>query len=93
MNKPQKTPITLEQQVEEYKKIIAAEKGKRLLTARGFNDRYEEHTRINPGLKAEAVYELTEKDHVQVAARRKYSNFDSFRQIRKRIIRGEYKGD
>ena len=59
-----------------------------ILTPEGFNTRYEEVQRDFPLKKSEDIYETVEAEHKGITGKRKYSNFDSFRQIRKRIIRG-----
>lgn len=79
---------TVRQEFEDMHAQEVKKKRQQLLTPEGFNARYEELQTNNHLMKAEAVYELVEEEHKQLAGRRKYSNFDSFRQIRKRIIRG-----
>jgi hypothetical protein len=52
----------------------------------GFNNLFERNTAEFAGQPATRVYEITEKIYENVAGRRRYSSFDSFRNTRKKTF-------
>lgn len=79
---------SLKDEFKELSEKLELAKLQQILTPEGFNSRYEEVQRDFSLKKSEDIYEIVEAEHKAIAGKRKYSNFDSFRQIRKRIIRG-----
>jgi len=96
LRQPQKVESDKPKTIKEEFQAIASEEQRKkaleILTPIGFNAKYDDLFKDHSLSKAEDVYELTEQAHMKESGgKRKYSNFDSFRQIRKRIIRGEMK--
>jgi hypothetical protein len=58
-----------------------------ILTTEGFIRYFFQMIRDNPAITQTDAYEKTEKEYEEITGRRKYSGFDSFRQIKKRYLR------
>lgn len=58
-----------------------------LLTTEGFIKHFYKIIRDNPDITQNDAYEQTESQYLLLTKKRKYSGFDSFRQIKKRYLR------
>jgi hypothetical protein len=57
-----------------------------LLTQSGFIRKFYQQVRENPDITQENAYEEVEMIYMKHFGRRKYSNFDSFRRIKRRFL-------
>jgi len=62
------------------------EKIRQLSTVRGFVQAY--FAKLKDATTQPEAYEMVETEHLEIFNRRKYSNYDSFRVVKNRVIKG-----